>query len=120
MLPIDLVRERLDLRNVVAIPAEVGAAGRAQLDERDAPAVMRIFFQEALDGAETFGQALGIIDALHSHGNVKVFEFVLALELCDAAFQLLRRSREPLRPRLHADRKRAHERALPAQLYSKV
>ena len=53
----------------ILIALDVGAAGRAELDEGEAARRTADIFEEALDAAETLEYSLGVVDAVHAEAE---------------------------------------------------
>ena len=51
----------------VVIALDLGAAGRTDLHEGEFVLIGRTFFEEGFDAAETFGDSLGVVDAIDAH-----------------------------------------------------
>src|ERR1700722_19240717 len=64
--PIDSLRLRFHFGEQVMVPLDVGAAGCADLQERELSLILGIFFQKALDRAKAFMNSLGVIHAVYA------------------------------------------------------
>ncbi len=102
---VDLLHRRVHLRLQRLIAGNGAAAGRRELHEHEALAILGEALEEAAQGAEALGQALGVVEPLHPDpeelgGGVEAREQLLAR----------RGGRVVHEAGSHADRKRLHRR----------
>ena len=67
--PVDAFGFGENLLHQILVTPYVGPAGRTDLDESQFAPISGILFKKALEGAEAFRNALGVIDPIDAHSQ---------------------------------------------------
>src|SRR5690242_1002017 len=105
--PVDAFGFDFDISQEVVIALDMGAAGSANLDKGEFFPIDRVLLEQPLNGQKALQNALGVIDAIHSHPEEQGFHPGFLQQLYPFRVSILLR----LNPRtgyVHADWKWLH------------